>query len=163
MAKRHRSRKTTSPTYSQGLMATKERQHQNGGVVVEAIHERDGNKVYTHRHCAMFTSILDAYLWNRSISETEHAAGEKFGREYSRSVLKIKVNDIGSGSQDDVEMAYISAINGNHLLRKAFEVLSFTQREILISVCVDNKSAGTTRKVNYLGTALRILAKKWNM
>ena len=70
-------------------MATKERKLQNGGVLIETIHEEDENTVYLRRHRARFGSILECYLWKRIITETERDVGEKFGREYMRSVLKF--------------------------------------------------------------------------
>jgi hypothetical protein len=161
MSKRHSSKKKASPAHIQGIPATKERQRQNGGVIVEAIHERNGDRIYIRRHRAKFASILDAYLWHERISEAEHDAGEKFGREYSRSVLKIKTND--TGAHGDFEDPFISAINGNHLLRKAFDALSPTELEIIISVCVYNEHAGNTRKINFLSASLQSLAKCWKM
>jgi protein-disulfide isomerase-like protein with CxxC motif len=159
MAKR---RKSKALLYSQGMAPTKERLRQNGGVTVELIHEKEGNKTYTRRHRAAFASILDAYLWHGIIGDAQHAAGEKFGREYARSVLKIKVY-AGSGSFCDAEMSCLSAINGNKVLREAFDLLSQVQRNVIISVCVENNRASINRGKQILSSALTILARHWKM
>ncbi len=152
---------TEEPVYRQGIPATKERQNQNGGVIVEPIHERDGNKIYTRRHRAKFSSALEHYLWRNFISEIECEIGEKFGKEYLRSVLKVKVSD--TGSHGDLQDPLISAINGNRLLKIAYDSLQNFQKEIVVSVCVYNQTAGTSRKIRYLRNALRTIGEQWGM
>ncbi len=152
---------TEEPIYRQGTMTTKERQNQNGGIIIETIHERDGNTIYTRRHRAKFSSVLEHYLWRNFITEIECDVGEKFGREYLRSVLKVKTAD--TGSHGDLQDPFISRINGNKLLKIAFDSLNSYQREIVISVCVYNQSAGTTKKILRLRKTLQILGEKWGM
>ena len=161
MSKRISKNKASSCT--PGICPTRERRQQNGGVVEERIHQRNADKIYTRRHRAAFECALDAYLWHGVITEPEFDAGMKFYREYARSVLKIKIYDPGTGSRGDIEMPTISAINGNAVLREAFDLLSTMQREVLILVCVNNTRAGNTFRKNILSQALRILAKHWNM
>jgi hypothetical protein len=136
---------------------------QDGGVTAEAISEKNNGIIYTRRHRAAFSSALDAYLWHGVISLAEREAGEKFYREYARSVLKIRIYDYSAGAHADNEMAAISAINGNVLLKSAFDLLSNPQREVVISVCVENRSAGTTRRVSALRKGLGILARHWKL
>ena len=157
---KHSKRKVLS--YTQGIAPTKERQRQCGGVVVEPIHENNGGRIYTRLHRAKFSNILDAYLWHKVISDPEHEAGQRFNREYSRSVLKIRVYD-GAGSHGDPGMASISAINGNEVLRKVFDLLSPAQRGIIIFVCVENNWAGRESRIRTLRRALKILTKHWKM
>jgi len=148
-----------TPYYIDEGAINEERRHQNGGVVLETV--REGANGFRRRHRARFEMVLDAYLWHGKIGEAEYRAGQKFAREYARSVLKIKIYD-GSGAHGDREMATLSAINGNTLLARAFEVLSPPQRSIIISVCVDNYPAPDGGRVRLLQRALKRLAWAWN-
>jgi hypothetical protein len=68
------------------------------------------------QHFAKCLSALDAYLWNR-ISKFDHWVGEKFCREYRRSLHNVRVDD--TGPHGDYEDPFISVINGNCLFARS--------------------------------------------
>lgn len=161
MTKRRNTHKSASIRDS--IPPTVERQQQNGGIIPEAIDEKNDGFTYKRRHRARFECILDAYFWHGRIDKACYAAGLKFRRDYSRAILKVKIYENGSGNHGDVEMPTLSGIQSHENLRKAYEILSAPQRNVIISVCGDNHAAGSTRKLKYLQDGLRLLAKHWKI
>ncbi|MFY9288457.1 MAG: hypothetical protein WAO98_08135 [Alphaproteobacteria bacterium] len=157
------SKKTKLSNYTKGIDVTKERQKQNGGVSVEAIHERINDKTYTRRHRARFECALDGYLWYGKINQSEYEAGLKYRRAYLRYVMNVRVDDYGAGSHGSYDMALLTPIISQEILRDAASVLTKAQRKIVLHVCGDDFRAGNGDKIETLQRGLAVLAKHWNI
>ncbi|MFY9286903.1 MAG: hypothetical protein WAO98_00205 [Alphaproteobacteria bacterium] len=157
------SKKSKAPLYAKGCDVTKERRKQNGGVISEAIHERSADKTYIRRHRALFECALDGYLWYGKIEPNEYEAGMKFRRAYLRYVMNVRVDDYGSGAHGDRDMAALTPIISQQILRDAASVLSDAQRKLVMHVCGDNFRAGDGDKIETLRRGLKVLAKHWNI
>lgn len=146
-----------------GERPSPERQFRNGGVVSEIVDRDVSDKILIRRYKAVWECPLDTYLARSAISEPEHRAGLKFRHAYFRAVLGIKVDDIGSGSEGDREMAYLTPIYSQRLLRDAYEALSRHQKAIVINVCGHDQVAGETAKLKTLHRGLEKLCEVWKI
>ncbi|MDX2028235.1 MAG: hypothetical protein SFW62_06335 [Alphaproteobacteria bacterium] len=158
--KRHKPRIATVRI---GEKPTPERRNQNGGVISEIVDRGAGDKILVKRYRAVWECPLDTYLCRRVISEQEYRAGLKFRHAYFRAVLGIKVDNIGSGSGGDREMAMLTPIYSERLLNDAYEALSFKQKEIVISVCGHDEVVGETAKLKTLHRGLERLCDVWKI
>ena len=146
-----------------GETPTPERRHHNGGVVSEIVDRDISDKILIRRYKAVWECPLDTYLERNAISEPEHRAGLKFRHAYFRAILGIKVDDIGSGSEGDREMAYLTPIYSQRLLQDAYEALSPQQKAIVINVCGHDQVAGETARLKTLHRGLERLCEVWKI
>ncbi|MFY9287906.1 MAG: hypothetical protein WAO98_05335 [Alphaproteobacteria bacterium] len=159
-----KSQKPKIAKYTRGISPTKERHNQNCGVISEPIHEKNGYQTYTRRHRAMFECSLDAYLWFNQIDEAEYAAGMKFRRAYLCYICKVRVDDYGSGSHGDPEMAALMPVISEKILTEAYEVLTKKQKTLIINVCGINLRAGSGgNNFALFKRGLERMAKRWSL
>ena len=158
MAKKNR----TTGIYSRGTAPTRERQQKLGGILSEPVHEKSGSKTYITRYRSGIECSLDHYRDAQKISLAEHEAGMKFRRAYLRAVLHIQTQDT-TGSHGDREMAYVTPIYSEHLLRKAHAVLSSVQKSVLIDVCGHDFGVGNTSRLMTLRRGLDELVELWKI
>jgi hypothetical protein len=148
--------------YSRGLMPTKERQQKQGGIITESIHEIEAGIIHTKRGRALKECTLDHYWHLKKLSEAEYEAGMRFRRAYCYIVLHIRIDDY-SGNHGDTEMAYVTPVYSERLLRSAYSVLSRAQKSMVISVCGHDYVAGDTYRIETLRRGLAVLAKEWKI
>jgi hypothetical protein len=158
-----KQRKTRISTVRIGEVPTPERRRHNGGVACENVDRDVNGRVLVKRYKSVWDCPLDAYRSRDVITETEHHAGLKFRYAYFRAVLGIRVEDIGSGSKEDTEMAFLSPIYSERLLNEAYEALSPKQKDIVIDVCGHDECAGETAKLKTLHRALEKLCEIWEI
>ena len=80
-----------------GESPTPERRRQNGGVNAEVVDRDVTGQILIQRYKAFADCPLDIYFLRGQLTEAEYKAGIKFRNAYFRAVLRIKVDDIGSG------------------------------------------------------------------
>jgi len=161
MSKKQRKRRIL--TVRIGETPTPERRRHNGGVVSEIVDRDVSDRILIKRYKAVWECPLDTYLGRRAISEAEHRAGQKFRHAYFRAVLGIKLDDIGTGSEGDYEMAVLTPVYSQRLLRDAYEALSPKQKAIVISVCGHDEVAGETARLKTLHRGLEKLCDVWKI
>jgi len=161
MSKRKHKKKPSAIRH--GERATKERQRQRGGVTNEVVDRDYSGRIYIKRHKANDECMLDSYKWLAKISPTEHQAGMKFRCAYLRSVLRVNVDDRGSGCKGDYEMAALIVPFSEQLLREAYAVLSPAQKAVILTVCGHDDVVGDTYRFDTFHRALNILIKLWGI
>jgi hypothetical protein len=161
MAKRkHKGRITAVRT---GETPTPERRLQHGGVSAEVIDRDNRGKVLMHRFKAIAECPLDAYWQRGHLTEAEYKAGTKFRHAYFRAILRIQVEDKGSGAHGDPEMSMIAPIYSEQILREAYVVLSPLQKAVIVAVCGHDEWAGGTPKIKTLHRGLERLVDLWKL
>ena len=65
----------------------------------------------------------------------EYAAGMKFRYAYMRAVLKVHVDDIGSGCHGSFDMAALLPIHSERIINEAYSVLSPQNKLAIIAGC----------------------------
>lgn len=161
MSKRRHKKKPSAIRH--GELATKERQRQNSGVISEVVDRDYSGKIYIKRHKSNSDCVLDGYKWLGKISATEHQAGMKFRCAYLRAVLRVNVDDRGSGCQGDYEMSAIIVPFSEQLLRDAYAVLSPAQKAVVLTVCGHDDVVGDTYRFDTFHRALEVLIKLWRI
>ena len=156
-------RKTRITTVRIGEAPTQERRRQNGGVTHEAVDRDKHGRVLIRRYKSVWDCPLDTYRDRQVISAPEYEAGSKFRHAYFRAVLGIKVDDVGAGSCGDKEMAVLTPIYSERLLKEAYEALSEHQKAIIIDVCGHDECAGETAKLKTLHRGLERLCEIWKI
>lgn len=161
MAKRkHKSRVLTVRS---GDSPTPERRAQNGGVAKEVTDRDCRGNALMYRFKAVADCPLDAYFQRGHLTETEYKASMKFRHAYLRAILRVKVQDIDSGSRGDPEMAALMPIHSERILNEAYAVLSSAQKALIISVCGHDEWAGGFYKLQTLHRGLEKLADLWKL
>jgi hypothetical protein len=77
--------------------------------------------------------------------------------------LGLKIEDVGSGSKGDMEMAFLSPLYSEILLKEAYKALSAKQKDIVIDVCGHDECAGATAKLKTLHRGLEKLCEIWEI
>lgn len=160
MSKKHLKKKSSLRT---GEVSTKQRRTQNGGVISEVVDRDISGKALIIRHKARYTCTLDRYFGQLRLSEAEYKAGIRFQHAYLRAVLRVKVYDVGGGSQGDAEMAALIVIKSEKLLKEAYSVLSEKQKAIIIAICGHDEFAGDTYRMQTLRRGLTKLSELWKL
>ena len=160
MATRRHKRKNIPVRVGEG--PTPERRKQSR-IVTEVIDRATDNKVLMCRYKVIGDTPLDAYLLRGKITQDEHRAGLKFRAAYLRAVLRIRAEDTGVGAHGDPEMAFITPVHSERVLREANGVLTPAQKALIISVCGHDEWAGGTVKLRTLHRALEALVKLWKL
>jgi hypothetical protein len=159
MAKAHSRRVIRS--VRTGIGPTVERKRQQGGVVKEIVdRDTDGN-VLIERYKAAFECPLDAYKLSGKITEDEYRASIKFRYAYMRAVLKIRVEDIGSGCHGSYDMAGLMPIHSERILNEAYAVLTPRQKVAIISVCGHDEKPKDKDHFQTFQRGLEVLAELW--
>jgi hypothetical protein len=143
------------------MTPTLERRAHGDHIDSEALTRDRHGQIIRQRHRVCQECYLDTYYLRAALNEAEYLAGMKFRRAYLRAILKIKVSSPCSGGAVDYELAQLTPLYSEELLRAAYRVLSPAQRTIVISVCGHDDGAGITARVRTLQRALRILALLW--
>jgi hypothetical protein len=144
-----------------GTTPTPERRRQHGGVIKEVVDRDAEGNVLIQRYKAAFECPLDAYRLKDKITESEHRAGIKFRHAYMRAVLKIRVEDIGSGSHGSYDMAALLPIHSERVLNEAYSVLTPQQKAAVIAVCGHDERPNRDY-FQTLHRGLEILAVLWD-
>jgi len=150
-------------TVRAGEAPTPERRFHNGGVVSEIVDRDISHSILVKRYKAAWECPLDAYLIRGAITEPEHRAGVKFRNAYLRAVLRLRIEDIGTGCRGSADMAALTPIYSQRLLNDAYSALSTKQRAILISVCGHDEVAGATPRLKTLHRGLEKLCEVWKI
>jgi hypothetical protein len=161
MAKRKHNKKLLPARV--GEAPTPERRRQGSGIVAEVIDRDGGGKVLMHRFKAAADCPLDSYILRGNLTQAEYRAGIKFRHAYLRGVLRVHVEDIGSGAHGDPEQAALTPIYSERALREAYEVLSARQKAIVIAVCGHDEWAGGTVNIKTLQRGLGMMADLWKL
>jgi len=161
MARHKRNHKVHS--VRTGETPTPERGLQNGGVVAEVIDRDTEGQILIQRYRAQHESPLDAYFLRQKISEAEYKAGVRFRNAYYRAVLKIRVDNMGRGSQGDTEITKLGPIYSEELLQETYAAVSPAQKAAIISVCGHDEYLGDTYKVETLHRGLERMATRWKL
>jgi hypothetical protein len=146
-----------------GEKANNERQSHNGGVITQIVECAGDGKTRIIRHRAAAECVLDAYCLRNCISPTQYQAGLQFRKAYLRAVLHVRVADNGAGSHGDSEMAFLTRIHSEELLKSAYAILSDKQKAIVINVCGHDIWAGGKVNLRTLNRGLRRLAEYWDI
>jgi hypothetical protein len=144
------------------MLATKERRRQAGGVILEIVDRDSAGKALIKRHRARITCPLDDYFWRGCITPYEYQAGMKFRAAYMRAVLKLKIDDIGGGSQGDPEMSFLAMPISEQILGKAYAILSPAQKNMVITACGHDDYLRDKDRIQTLHRGLEKLAELWN-
>ena len=161
MSKRHSKKKALDGVVPVGI--TPERRRQNGGVMKDTETLHKDCKTKTKRYRSTAECMLDAYLWHGKISDNEHAAGMKFRRAYLRAILRIKVEDQGSGSRGDYDMSGLMVPVSEQILKQAYSVLSSAQKTLIVRVCGDDTPPGDSYRLETFKRGLTQLLQLWKM
>ncbi|MEJ0061656.1 MAG: hypothetical protein WDO70_00245 [Alphaproteobacteria bacterium] len=161
MAKYKRRKKI--PAILTGDASTPERQRRNGGIAREVIARDNHGEAMMFRFKAAIDCALDAYFQRGVLTQTEYMAGMKFRHAYLRAVLKVRVEDIDSGSHGDPEMSFLTPIYSERVLREAYETMSAKQKAVIVAVCGHDEWAGGTSKLKILHRGLEKLAGIWKL
>ncbi|MEJ0062547.1 MAG: hypothetical protein WDO70_04950 [Alphaproteobacteria bacterium] len=161
MAKYKRRKKI--PAILTGDASTPERQRRNGGIAREVIARDNHGEAMMFRFKAAIDCALDAYFQRGVLTQTEYMAGMKFRHAYLRAVLKVRVEDIDSGSHGDPEMAFLTPIYSERILREAYSVLSASQKALIIAVCGHDEWAGGFYKLQTLHRGLEKMIDLWRL
>jgi len=159
MAKRGHKRKFH--TIRIGETPLPERCRQNGGVVAEVIDRDTSDKIVMQRFRAVAECTLDIYVVKGKLTIAQHKAGMRFRHAYLRAVLRLKVEDSGSGSHGSMDMAALMPIHSERVLLEAYAVLSKQQKAVIIAVCGHDEWVGSTAKGKTLKRALERLTGLW--
>lgn len=161
MSKRRPKKKALDVVVPVGT--TPERRRQNGGVIIETATHHNDCKTRAKRYRSTAECMLDAYRWHGKISDKEHAAGMKFRRAYLRAVLRVKVEDQGSGSRCDYDMSGLMVPISEQILKQAYSVLSTAQKALIVRVCGDDTPAGDSYRLETLKRGLAQLIQLWKI
>lgn len=163
MHKSKKKRPKRSLAAKKGILATKERCRQQGGIREEVVDRAASGGVLTKRHRACEECKLDAYFLRRYLTSAEYEAGIKFRIAYLRVVFRLKVDDGSSGSHGDTEMALLIVPISEQVLRQAYAILSAAQKTIIIKVCGHDEWAGDKDRIKTMQRGLSKLATLWNL
>jgi hypothetical protein len=140
-----------------GIEPTKERRHQNGGLIKKAV--RHGNNVLINRYRAVWECPLDVYRDTDVISRTEHRAGMWFRRAYYGAVLSQR-RDLRPTSH---ETATREPTMHDKLLNEARDALPADEMAAVTNVCGFSQHTYSPRALEKLRKGLGHLAVRWNM
>jgi len=145
-----------------GLAPTCERKRQQGGVLKETVDRDARGNVLIERYKAAFECRLDEYRLRDKINEDEYRVGIKFRHAYMRAVLKIQVEDIGSGCHGSYDMGALLPIHSERILREAYSVLSPSQKTAIIAVCGHDERPRDKDHFQTFRRGLEILTELWD-
>ncbi len=146
-----------------GEAPTKERSQHQGGIVVEAAESTPNGQPITLRHRAIAECVLDSYYIRELISDPEYMAGMRFRKAYLRAILRVKVEDVGGGAHADPEMAMLTPLYSEQLLREAYSVLDMTEKSVIITVCGHDDWVGGAYRMAALHAGLQKLIELWKL
>jgi len=150
------SKKFKKARISAGMVPTKERRKQNGGVVSEVI-ERDGDSL-TKRYRAVWECPLDAYLGKGLITERQYVVGLMFRQAYHRAV-KSK-----SAAQNRLALSSSTREGlSEKVLKSAYKKLSPHNMGSIIDICGHDLPAQDSVKLGRLQKGLGELADLWKV
>ncbi|MDE1902132.1 MAG: hypothetical protein KGI37_10920 [Alphaproteobacteria bacterium] len=141
-----------------GIEPTKERHHQNGGLIKKAV--RVGNNEFLiNKYRAVWECPLDVYRDTNAISKTEYRAGMWFRRAYYGAVLSQR-RDLRPTSH---EAATMEPTMHDRLLNEARAALPSDQITVVTGVCGHSQLTYSPHALEKLRKGLGHLAVRWNM
>ena len=85
----------------------------------------------------------------------------KVSHAYMRAVLKVRVEDIGSGSHGSYDMGALLPIYSEKIVKEAYSVLSTQQKTNVLAVCGHDELRDKDRFQTFK-RGLGILVELWN-
>ena len=141
---------------------TRQRDQHNGGTVRDVLLDPNSQR---RGFRAAAECMLDVYLLRGQLGKGEHDAGMRIRRAVLRS-HGIKIDDSltmsggGNGTREDMLNAKTEA---ERFLSDVKRVLNIDEREVVLSVCGYDDTAGTARRIVMLRRGLEKMGREWGM
>lgn len=145
-------------TVKMGETPTKERRHQNGGVMSETVARDVDDKSLVKRYRAVWECPLDVYKDRKIITEPEHRAGLRFRQAYHRTVLSR------SAARERLNRypAKEGLTMNEKLIKDAYHVVSPHNIGAVIDVCGHGQMIWSSKALESLRKGLGDLAVSWH-
>ncbi len=146
-----------------GEVPTVDFQRQLGDTIEEIIDRDVSGHILLVRHRLRVECILDAYLLRLLIEREEHRAGMRYRLAWQRARDGLKVRDRFSSGK--AQLNYTDSMRvieeSERILKEADEVLSASQKALVLRVCCENGKAQGAYNLETLRVGLARMAVRW--
>ena len=161
--RRYRRLQIKPDAYRVGDTATKEREHQLGGLVERPLAYANNGQIVHRRQEAKVECVLDGYYYRSMISDAQRQAGIMFRSAYLAAARGVRVSDPMASPSDGAT----AADRGDRLtqsrirMKEAQEALSDPQYAVVEAVAGWDTLAGNGRRLDTLRAGLYELYRLW--